>query len=290
MLTGVFVGAHAVGEGWLTKDQLRTRGYRRLLHGVYADPGLVVDHQLMCRAVALLLPEGAVIGGHSAAAWYGAPFAGPSDPVTVLRPEQQPWAGPRGVRVHRTTLTPGDAVMLDDLPISSARRTAWDLAALEPMGTAVAALDAMVRAGHLTTHQLSVLADGGTGRFGVTRLRKIVPLVDPRAESAPESKVRVALVTAGLGPVPQHEIHVDGRFVARVDLAWPDAKVALEYEGAYHFDGVQIVRDDARIARLEAAGWIVIRVAAADLRTLDAVVAKVAAALAVRRPSSHLSR
>lgn len=290
MLPGVFVGAHAIGEGWLTRNQLRTRGYRRLIHGVYADPGLVVDHQLMCRAATLLLPEGAVIGGHSAAAWYGAPFAGPADAVTVLRPEHLPWSGPRGLRVHRTLLRAEDVGVVDDVPISSALRTAWDVAALEPLATAVAALDAMVRAGHVTQPQLEVLARQGTGRFGVARLRKVLPLVDPRAESAPESKVRVALVMAGLAPVPQHEVWVDGRFIARVDLAWPDARVALEYEGAHHFEEMQIVRDDARLARLTAAGWIVVRVSAVDLRNLEAVVDKVADALAVRRPLSHLSR
>jgi very-short-patch-repair endonuclease len=104
--------------------------------------------------------------------------------------------------------------------------------------------------------------------------------VDARAESAPESRVRVALALAGLEPVPQHEVRVDGRFIARVDLAWPEARLALEYEGAYHFEGIQIVRDDARFERLIAAGWRVIRLSAADLRDLDGVVARVREALA----------
>lgn len=179
---------------------------------------------------------------------------------------------------------------MDDVPISSALRTAWDLAALEPLPTAVAALDAMLRAGHVTAEQLVALVEQRAGCFAVSRMRMVVPLLDPRAESAPESRARVALVLAGLSPVPQHEVRVDGCFVARVDLAWPEEKVAVEYEGAYHFDGVQIVRDDARIARLEAAGWIVIRLSAVDLRNLEAVVQRVTSALAVRRPGSHSSR
>jgi very-short-patch-repair endonuclease len=61
-----------------------------------------------------------------------------------------------------------------------------------------------------------------------------------------------------------------------VDLSWPEKKVIVEYEGAYHFDGVQIVRDDVRIARLVAAGWRVIRVAAHDLRDMDGVVRRIA--------------
>ena len=69
--------------------------------------------------------------------------------------------------------------------------------------------------------------------------------------------------------------------MSRFDFAWPQAKVALEYEGAYHFEDGQIARDDERVDRLRAAGWIVIRISAADLRTLDAVVEQVRLALAV---------
>jgi hypothetical protein len=279
-LTGVFIGSHAISEGVLTRKQLRERGFRRVVHGVYADPGLPLDHQLRCRAVALLLPAGTAIGGHSAAAWYGAPFAGAHDPVTVLRPAGVEWKGPREAKVHRTDLDVADVVDRDGVPVTSATRTAWDLAALEPLGTAVAALDAMVAAGAVTLDDLGTMAADGRGRRGVTRVRRAVPLVDPRAESAPESRVRVACVLAGLSPIPQYEIRPDGIFVARVDLAFPEARIAVEYEGAYHFEGTQISRDDERVARLLAAGWRVIRLSAADLRDLDDVVRRIAVELA----------
>jgi hypothetical protein len=116
LLPGVFIGSHAIAEGWLTRGQLRHRGYRRVVQGVYADPSLPFDHQLKCRGVALLLPEGAVLGGHSAAAWFGAPFAAASDPVTVLRTDTVLWKGPRGVRIHQTTLRPDERVAIDGLP------------------------------------------------------------------------------------------------------------------------------------------------------------------------------
>lgn len=280
MLPGVFIGSHAIAEGWLTRGQLRRRGYRRLVQGVYADPGLPFDHELKCRGVALLLPEGAVLGGHSAAGWFGAPFAAGGDPVTVLRTDRVPWKGPRGVRVHQTSLRPEDRMVVDGVPLSSPLRTAWDVVALEPLGTAVAALDAMVRADVVSIAQLRRMADQGAGRFGAARMRRAVPLVDPRAESPPESRVRLALVLAGLAPEPQYEVRLGGRFVARVDLAWPEAKLALEYDGAYHFEDGQIVRDDARLEALRAAGWTVIRISATDLRNLDAVVDRVRRALA----------
>ncbi|WP_369258996.1 endonuclease domain-containing protein [Geodermatophilus amargosae] len=280
LLPGVFVGSTAIAEGFLTRTQLRRRSYRRLAQGVYADPGLPFDHLLRCRGVALLLPLGAAIGGHSAAAWYGAPFAATNDQVTVVCPEEVRWRGPREAAVHHTVLQPSDVDLLDDVPVTTALRTAWDVSTLEPLTTAVAALDAMVAAKHLTTGDLAAMADRGAGRWGVTRVRRAVPLVDPRAESPQESRLRVLLALAGLAPVPQFEVVDDGGFVARVDLAFPDVRLAIEYEGGHHFVEDQIARDDERLERLRAAGWRVVRVSAADLRDLDALLRRIRAALA----------
>jgi G:T-mismatch repair DNA endonuclease (very short patch repair protein) len=249
------------------------------VQGVYADPGLPLDHRLRCRGVALLLPSGFAVGGYSAAGWYGAPFAGALDPVTVVGPADSEWKGPRGVRVHRSQVHLDVVGGADDVPVTSALRTAWDTAALEATGTAVAALDAMVRAGTVFLPQMERLISASPRTWGLTRVRRAVGLVDPRAESPPESRVRVALVLAGLAPVPQYEVHEAGQRLGRVDLAFPEARIAVEYEGAYHFEDDQIVRDDARYARLREAGWTVIRVSAADLRDLNAVVARVRSAL-----------
>jgi len=182
--------------------------------------------------------------------------------------------------VHRTVLRAGDIQVIDDAPVTTPLRTAWDVAALEPLGTAVAALDAMVRSAAVTLLELAQLAEDGTGRWGVHRVRRAVPLVDPRAESAPESRVRVALVRAGLAPTPQFHVLHCGEFLGRVDLAWPEAKLIVEYEGEHHFTDERIVQDDVRYTRLLTAGWRVIRLSAADLRDLDSVVRRVRAALA----------
>jgi len=278
LLPGVFIGSHAVATGAMTRQQLRTRGYRRLVHGVYADPSLFMDHRLRCRGVSLLLPPGVAIGGQSAAAWYGAPFAGVHDQVTVVRPPDVEWKGPKGVRVHRSQAPFPVIRDADDVPVTTPLRTAWDTAALESLGTAVAALDAMTRSGALALADLLEMARDGAGQWGVAKVRRAVELVDPRAESAPESRVRVALVLAGLAPVPQYEVRSAGEFLGRVDLALPEVRIAIEYEGAYHFEDDQILRDDARYARLRAAGWTVIRLSAADLRDLDAAVARIRAA------------
>jgi Protein of unknown function (DUF559) len=279
-LDGLFLGSHAVAQGMLNRHQLRSGVYRRVLHGVYAHPALAVDHAVTARAAALLMPPGAAVGGVSAAWWHGGPLPGATDPVTVVLPEGAEWTGPRGVRVHRTRLRPGEVTMKDDVPCTTVTRTAWDVCSLESTRTAVACLDALLRARAVTQSELEGLARVGAGRWGAAKVRRAIALADARSASPPESWLRVAFIQAGLPPcVPQFEVVADGVFLGRVDMAWPERRVIVEYEGAYHFDGVQIVKDDARYARLLAAGWRVIRVGAADLRDMGAVVAQVTAAL-----------
>jgi len=189
-LHGVFVGAHAVSEGALTARQLKRGPYLRVLRGVYADPSLPRDHLLRCRAAALLVPQGAAIGGRSAAALLGGPAPDFADPVTVVIPRDVQWRGPAGIRVHRAALPSTDRFLTDDaLPCTVARRTAWDVAVLETAATAVGVLDAMVHEGLLDVAELHALARAGAGRWRAQRVRRAVDLVDGRSESPPESWV-----------------------------------------------------------------------------------------------------
>ncbi|SOC46865.1 Protein of unknown function [Blastococcus aggregatus] len=270
----------------MTPRQLTSGLYRRLLHNVYADPGLEADHRLHAVAASLVMPSAAVLGGRSAAAWWGAPFASPADAVVVLVPEGSSWRGPRGIRAHRTPLAPSDIVSIDGTRVTGPLRTAWDVATLETVPDAVAMLDAMVRTGHLDLPTAVADLAQSHGRWRASRVEKVLPLVDGRSQSPPESWVRVACVRAGLPvPTPQFVVVEGGEFLGVVDLAWQEARVIVEYEGAYHFDGLQIVKDDARYARLVAAGWRVIRLGAADLRDMEAVVRRIREALRSTAPT-----
>lgn len=256
------------------------------MQNVYADPGLTADHRLYARAAALSMPEHAVLGGRSAAGWFGAPWASPQDPVLVVVPVDSPWRGPRGVQVHRREVGHHEVTVIDDaecyVRLTTPLRTAWELAALETVPTAVAFLDAMVGSGHLRTEALERLVVDGRGRWGSRRVAAVVPLVDGRSQSPPESWVRVACVRARLpAPVPQFVVEAGGRWLGQVDLAWPEHRLIVEYEGPHHFEDLQIVKDDLRYERFVAAGWRVIRLGAADLRDMAAVVARIAAALGV---------
>jgi Protein of unknown function (DUF559) len=284
---GLFVGSHAVAEGWLTKRQLDSGPFRRVLRNVYTSPDVEVDHQLKARAAALLMPPGAAIGGRSAAAWFGAPISSPSDPVLVVVPPDCRWKGPRGVQVHKSRMLVGEQWTDDeDVRLTSVTRTAWEIATLETVTTAVTLLDAMVRharltGGDLTEQALAHDVMARRGRWGSRKAAVVLPLVDGRSMSPPESRVRVACHFAGLPqPVPQFAVVENGAFLGEVDLAWPEAKLVVEYEGEYHFEGLQIARDDRRYERLTAAGWRVVRLSSFDLRDMDAVISRIRTLLA----------
>ena len=70
-------------------------------------------------------------------------------------------------------------------------------------------------------------------------------------------------------PTPQLEIRDgDGRLVARPDFAYPDLKIAIEYESYRHHVGkAALVRDTARRNAVVALGWAPIAATAEDLRT-----------------------
>ena len=91
-------------------------------------------------------------------------------------------------------------------------------------------------------------------------------LADGRAQSPPESVLRVRLVLAGLPrPVAQFPVRI-GSVTLHPDLAWPEYLVAMEYDGLWHANADQLHRDRRRLNMLAAAGWIVLHVTSDRLR------------------------
>ncbi|MDD9205386.1 DUF559 domain-containing protein, partial [Georgenia sp. 10Sc9-8] len=119
------------------------------------------------------------------------------------------------------------------------------------------------------------------GARGCRRLDEALTYVTGRAESPPESRLRVYVIRAGLrAPQANYSVVVGGVFLARVDLAWPEVRVAVEYDGEYHDDPDQVAADRARLNRLKAAGWTVLVVDRHQMRRPDQVVQQIGAVLA----------
>ncbi len=87
-------------------------------------------------------------------------------------------------------------------------------------------------------------------------------------ESVAEMRFVRRLVANGLPePVLQHEVHdAAGRFVARLDLAYPEPRVGLEMNGfRWHATPVGYARDQERLRRLAALDWLVLPATPFDL-------------------------
>jgi very-short-patch-repair endonuclease len=70
--------------------------------------------------------------------------------------------------------------------------------------------------------------------------------------------------------------------VARVDLAWPEQQLAVEYDGEWHGGRGQLAMDRQRIRALSAAGWYVYPVTKYDMRSPDVLVKDIGRALVSR--------
>jgi hypothetical protein len=139
-------------------------------------------------------------------------------------------------------------------------------------------LDALANATNFKAADVIRLAVATPRARGVRRLRSVLKLVDGGAESPQESRVRLLLVGAGLPP-PETQIEfTDELGVARirVDMGWPEWRVAVEYDGVQHWsDRYQRSWDIDRLAMLESMGWAVIRISAEMLSRPDVIIERV---------------
>jgi len=85
-----------------------------------------------------------------------------------------------------------------------------------------------------------------------------------------ETRLRLLLAASGLRrPISQYEVRdADGVFVARVDLAYPRQRLALEYDGDHHRGRATFRRDVARLNELRLCGWTVLRFTSDDVLRL----------------------
>ena len=137
---------------------------------------------------------------------------------------------------------------------------------------ALATLDAVLHSRRCTPADLAGAVDLQRGRRGIVAVRELLALADGRAESAMESEARLAMIDHGL-PTPDLQHLIQGRDgeLWRVDFAWPEARVAAEYESVqFHSGAADMVRDRRRVAGIQEMGWIVIPIVAADVRRTPA--------------------
>lgn len=278
LTSDVFRGSAVLEAGVLTRKQLRGATWRRLFHDVYVHRDVPVTHELRARAAIALLPK-AVVTGRSAAVLWDVELAGPEDDVEVTLAPETPMVRIAGLRTRRAALDAAHVWYRRGLPTTSPEATSARLAADLAEDAAVAAVDQLIQTRAVDLVGIRRYAEGLRGP-GAARARRVASLADGLAGSPQETRLRLLFGRSHLPtPVAQFTIR-DANGVLRVDFAWPEHKVAVEYDGLWHAENGQFAKDRHRLNRLRAAGWQVVFVTAAMLYEPDRLIAMIAAALA----------
>src|SRR5215472_18796940 len=254
--------------------QLLGASWQRLGPGCYAWREIADAPMTRLNAAKLRLPDTAIFIGHTAAWLHGLDTA-PCSPIEVALPSTSSTSRLAGVAVRRCSIPAAETSIRQGLRVTSAVRTIADLVCRLPLTDAVAFLDAALHSRIAKRDRLRDWANTHAGHRGVRRLRRALELADPAAESVMETRLRLVLVLAGL-PHPRSQVSLRdefGWFLARPDLHYPDARLAIEYDGATHHES--LAADNRRQNRLIDAGYRILRFTAGGVLGAPATVVSI---------------
>jgi hypothetical protein len=270
---------------------------RRLLHDgvlVRYSRNILIDRRcqftLPTRAAAALLFVGprSVLTSHTAALLFGC-TAADAAPIHVLHDSERAVASRPEIKLRRGSFSDEDVLELDGLRTLSLEFVIAELlctvhrpVALACADQAFAALDPPFREGFRA--EVARRLRQRTDLLGPRRGEVLLSLATGLPESPAESQLLLALHDAGL-PIPtlQHSVRdLTGRERYRLDFAWEEPRVALEYDG-FEAHEHRTESDAARDADLRRRGWTVVHATTADLRDPTRLARGLRALFAARR-------
>lgn len=293
-----FTLREAVDAG-ITQRQLRHHGLKRPTRGVrvpWADNGSGNGLAPNIRPYTLVTEFAAASHASAFLLWNFPGFLpGSDDPlIHISRPDTAAIMRRPGVKGHRGQFFADEIVELHGLFITSRTRTWLDCARKMSIDELTVVADHLLRIPrpdfegrsepYATRTELADMLDRHKGTPGIQKARLALEQARVGSDSAPETRLRLALENAGL---PDPHLNVPTELMTGVvrqpDLAYPKNKVAVEYEGAGHSEVAQIVRDIAREEDFVRAGWTLVRISKRHMENdARAAVAKVRSALVSR--------
>lgn len=289
--------------GAVTRAQLRAEGIsydaiaRRVADGTWTEPfpGVldVGSHPRTWRGelARLLLAAGpGACVSHACAAFLHRFLDVPRPPPDDVLVRRGRHAAIGRVRLHTTTrLAEDEVTAVGGLRVTTAARTCLDLASTTSAESLERWLADLARRDPDGLRQVGQLIDRDRRRPGrraladaVARLPADVAALGSPLEVLGEQALRRQGAT---GYRLQHRIRdAGGAVVKRVDLAFPDVRIAVEFDGAaWHDVSAARRRDETERARIAALGWQLDVLRRRDLdggrprRIVDAVAARRAA-------------
>jgi very-short-patch-repair endonuclease len=270
---GLITGRQATDLGFTAtqvKGRVAAGRWRRIARDVFVITGAPPTWQQQVLAACLAGPQGAVASHLSAAALWHLSDPSPLPHITVPRTAS---IRLRIARVHRSELDAVEITRMGTIPLTRVPRTLVDLASgLSPRALERAVDTALYR--RLTSPAEIEAAIGRAqrrpGRAGAPALRAVLAAWADRIrpESPAEARLLRRIDEWGLPkPVRQHVVRdAAGTAIARLDVAWPDRRVGLEYDGVAYHGPRRIEPDEDRHAAVEAAGWTLLHADRLDLR------------------------
>jgi very-short-patch-repair endonuclease len=254
----------------VSAGRLRSRALLRPFHGIrsWTRP---TTHEQRARAVLPRLRPDQAFSHTTAAAILGIPLPrrlerDPRLHVTTLGTDQAirvcGTVGHRARRGRVRTVHSGTAALTHPADTFIALATMLSRDELIVVG------DALVGwLGWCDRDELVAAARRYRGARGIRRVRAALEEIRPGSRSPGETRLRLALTRRGLPqPALNHDVVVDGRWVACVDLAYPAARVAIEYESDLHRTDDRTFRKDlTRGEHLKDVGWWLVRATADDV-------------------------
>jgi very-short-patch-repair endonuclease len=183
--------------------------------------------------------------------------AGPID-VTVVARGRRPLAG---IQLHCVrSLDAADRMTIDAIPVTPVARALLDYAEVARPQQLRLAVEAADRRELLDLGAVRALLSRSPGRHGARPLAEVIEQLTGPAPWTQSQLERhfLALVRAARLPEPQCNVIVEGELV---DFFWPDARLIVETDGfEFHRHRAQFEADRRRDARLQAAGFRVVRI------------------------------
>ncbi len=280
----------------VTASTLRTKMLCRPFHGIrcWAPPA---DHEQRARAVLPRLRPDQVFSHTTAAVILGVPLPRRIERdhrihVSTIGKDQS--IRVRGTIGHRVRADRVRVVHSGTARLTHPADTFVMLAGLLRLDELIIAGDALV--GQLrwcTVDELRAAARRHRGARGIRKVRAALREIRPGSRSPGETRLRLALTRRGLPePLRNHDVVVDGRWVACVDLAYPEARVAIEYESDLHrTDDRAFKKDLTRGENLKDVDWWLVRATADDVGpSVEHFVARVRRLLTDGAAGRHDSR
>jgi hypothetical protein len=162
------------------------------------------------------------------------------------------------------------------IPVTRVSRTLVDLSSVLTQGALESAVDSALDRGLTSPSEVEAAvarAQSAPGRAGLPALRRALEAWTDGIRPGSPAEARLVRRLADWAfptPIRQHVVRdATGRVIARLDLAWPERMVGLEYDGRAAHGPRHIEADEHRHAGVEALGWTLHHADRLDLRPGD---------------------